>query len=263
MISAARALPLAAVLLLGGCNDLFGPDVSGRLLGVDGELIFLIREVHGFDFDEEGDPQMALYLTTARTYGCRGHAIETDVEVGADAITVRVLGVREPDLCFSEREPATFRQLLDVGPGTWSLHFEAGARADEYTLVIDDAAIDVAGPVGALAVPAFRRFWRYPPMSFALGCDRAGGFVGICGELVDSVATTPGIDTLVFEAGGGIPYPVSFNDVQYSWEVTYYTYADTVAWADARIRAAMVRSRYTALRYYLLGWRNDHHGTWP
>lgn len=258
-----RVMTIPVILSLGGCGDLFGPDVDGRLRGLDGQIIFLIREIHGFEFDVVGEPQMALYLLTDRTYPCRGYTIEGDVGVAGSVITVRLDGIREPALCFEQSQPAEGRQVLDVGPGTWTLRFTHEDRASEYTLTIDDEAIAVAGDESGLAVPDFPLFWRYPVDSFALACDRAGGYPDICAELNDSVAATPGVAPFEFGAEGGIPYPVSFANSQVSWLVTYFTYADPEAWDSARTRGAAVFSRFQGMRYYLVDWRNEHAGSWP
>ena len=257
-----RLLPLLLLPLTAGCSDLFGPDVDGRLKGLDGQIRFLVREIHGFEFDEVGDPQIALYMVTERTYGCRGHVIEGTVDVEGSLVVVDIAGIREPTVCFQTTEPAEVRGFLGIDAGTWTFRFVHGDRVSEYTVVIGEDAIDITGEDDDVAIPDYARFWRYPVNSFALGCDRAGGFPEICAELGDSILATPGVAAYAF-GEGGIPYPVSYTDVQFSWLVTYFTYVDRDAWIDARGRAADFYGRFPGLRYYVLDWRNEQGGSWP
>lgn len=256
-------LLLAPALLLPGCDDLFGPDVSGRLLDLDGQVDFLVREIHGFGFTDVGEPEMALYMATDELYPCRGFRLEAEITLSADLVTVDIAGVREPHLCFRETLPADFRRAIAIDEGEWTFRFVYRDRVQEFSVTIDTAAIQIAGADGALATPVYDLFWRYPPRSFAVGCDHAGGFAEPCTELVDSVEATPGVEPFVFGPEGGIPYPVSYDDAIYNWRVSYFISADDAAWAAARSRAADVHALYTGMRYYLLDWRNEISGSGP
>ena len=168
--------PLAAALVAGGCDGLFGPkELGGDLRELEGTVEFLVREIHGPVGDEVGPPQLALYMVTEHVYSCIGHRIETDVDVAGGVVTVAIAGVREPDICIDTDYPAEFREILGIGEGEWTLRFVNGDRTRDFDLTVDATSIVVGGAGDAFMSPMYELFWRYPETSFAVGCDRTGG----------------------------------------------------------------------------------------
>lgn len=256
--------PLAAALVAGGCDGLFGPkELGGDLRELEGTVEFLVREIHGPVGDEVGLPQLALYMVTEREYSCIGHRIETDVDVAGGVVTVAIAGVREPDICIDTDYPAEFREILGIGEGEWTLRFVNGDRTRDFDLTVDATSIVVAGAGDAFMSPMYELFWRYPEDSFAVGCDRSGGKGEACDEVFDSVATTAGVTPYEFADAGGIPYPVSYSSATFDWDIRYWIAADEVAWQESAGRAGQVAGEYIGIRYFLVDWRNRRAGNFP
>lgn len=247
---------LLALIALPSC-DIFGPDVEP----LDGSLAFRVRELHGLTYSEVGEPDVGLLVETEREYSCL-LPLEAELSVTSSVVSVAVRGVGRPEMCPGAVGPASYRTLVPIGAGEHALRFGYAGEIDTYTLVISDQAVEIEGANGRFTAPAVRRFWRYPPNSFASVCDAGDGHEAACDEFRATLERDLAIEGFTFPPGGVIPYPTAFAAHGRDWRVGYYRYADesTFRQAGEALRAFM--EQHPAVTVYVVNWLNEAYRSW-
>lgn len=150
---------LVVLFVFYGCGVLSTPE-EAKLKPLEGKVIFKVFEMLNPE-DSLKKPEMILSIETEKIYPCSNWSIVSQAWVEGDKIGVDIMGIYIPSICLTALGPATFKTVLDIPEGEYSLYFSYSGITDRYGLSITDSLIRVIGDSGQFTKPGFTMFQRY------------------------------------------------------------------------------------------------------
>jgi hypothetical protein len=189
-------------------------------------------------------PRQSLQLTTERVYGCSNFRIDASLALVKDTIRIQVRGLAPQRLCDDSFGPAGVGLPLVLPEGTYPVQIRRDTSFETFVLQITPTRLQlhVSGAT-VLLLPDTTPFWRPPAQSFAFVCGTYN-VPALCADIGGWIERQAGVQTIVFPAGGRIPF--SLRASTHYEERRYYRYGDRFDLSTLRSCMQEVSRRVTA-----------------
>jgi hypothetical protein len=205
-------------------------------------------------------------MTTEKIYGCCNFSIMSEILKVGNNITVKLLGINMPPICFTSLGPALSREFLNISRGNYSLDFIYGFLRDSYELIVTDSSIEVIKTISQFTEPEFKVFWRYPPNSFVYLCGTTTETSWICQDFLNALVSEIGLEEFHFPDYGEICYQRSSMGHYYDMPARYFVYDKEEDFARAgQILEAYTKGvivNYSGVGLSLENWKGEFFYSW-
>ena len=241
---------------------IFDPE---KLKPIEGNIIFSIQEGYR-DHDSISEPSIMLSMATEKICPCCNWSIISEITMHGNKISIDVLGIYVPEICFTAVGPAQSTSFLDISEGKYSLYFSYRGFTDRYVLTVTDSSIKITGDVSQFTKPKFKLFWRYPPNSFVYLCGTTTETSWICEDFLDTLLSEINLEEFQFPDSGEIPYPRSSMGYYYDMPAKYFFYKKDEDFDKAgeilKSYTQNVIAQYSGIGISLISWKNKKYLSW-
>jgi len=249
-----------SLFVLPSCNIL----TFNNLKPIDGNIIFSVRE--GYPNNSITEPRIMLLMITEKMCPCWNWSIVSEITMRGNEISINVLGIYAPEICFTAIGPAHSISFLDIHEGEYLLYFSYKNLTDKYVLSVTDSCIKITGDASQFTKPKFKLFWRYPRNSFVYLCGTTTETSWICEDFLDTLSSKIDLEEFQFPDSGEIPYPCSSMGHHYDMPAKYFFYKKEEDFDRAgeilKSYTQNVISQYSGVGIQLINWKNKRYLSW-